>query len=71
MDNTTLLSAIVAMLQTHEDKTRRVWESQIGHRATSGGGARPLGRQNHGQGESKVRRKMAKASRRINRKRSK
>jgi hypothetical protein len=71
MVNTTLLSAIAAMLQTHEDKRRRVWESQIGHRATSGGRARPLDRQNHGKGESKVHRMMAKASQRINRKRGK
>jgi hypothetical protein len=71
MDNSTLLSAITALLQGHEAKKQRIGESQIGHRATRGGKARPLNRQNHGQGDSKVHRKMAKASRRINRKRSK
>jgi hypothetical protein len=67
--NNTLLAAIAALLQGHEEKKARIWQSQVGHRPTRSKSARPLDRQNHGQGESKVHRKMAKASRRINRKR--
>ena len=69
-----ILSAMIALLTSEAEKMNDIFKRKNGifnrpHSSTPASGRNHRGSNNHGQKESKARRKMAKQSRKINRRR--